>query len=207
MKQPPQNSFYKNNNAGYTLAEVLIVLGILAIISTLTLRTIVLSNQTASHNAIAKESMAMIGSAYEAFLQGGGDPSNIYADALTPYMNYIKTDTSSQIDNDLLRQLNASNFIDCSGHLCLKLHTGAMLYPEPNYQFNGLKTDTAVLFILDPDGRYSGTAAGPGKSLYIYLYYDGKIRTANTLLPNTDVALGTINPVTNSDPSWFSFSN
>jgi hypothetical protein len=81
-------------------------------------------------------------------------------------MNYVS------ITNNMIDQIPGSGMRDCStnGDFCLVLHNGAVLdFPSDN-SFGGTKSTNAINFYLDPDGQYSGTTTGPGKSIMFYLF-------------------------------------
>lgn len=71
--------------------------------------------------------------------------------------------------------------------------------------WGGTATNNAMLFYIDPDGVYSGTTNGVGKTLEIALYYNGQIRTRGTLVNPTVSGDGSRTPDTSLDPPWFSW--
>jgi prepilin-type N-terminal cleavage/methylation domain-containing protein len=193
----------KHQQNGFTLAELLITLGILGIIATFTIPKILDSSTDTKYNAIAKEAASMITGAYQTYKLNNGANSSMKTTDLTPYMNYIATDTTTLIDqeNDA-----ANTSISCglaSSH-CLKLHNGAFLRIFNNLAFGGSASTNAIYFLLDPNGKFDGHP--PGRSVMIWLYYDGKLRTYATLEANTMTSTGGPYGPIPTDPAWLSWN-
>ena len=187
---------YQGNwlRAGFTLAELLIALAILGVIATFTIPKILTSSEDSRYRSVAKESIAMVSGAYNTYKLNRTPSSTTSFGNLTAYMNYIATDTATTIDSNG----GGAGTIPCSNWYCLKLHNGAYIY-DINSNFGGSSATNAMVFYLDPDGRVSSK-----RSVLVYLYYDGKVRTWASIEPNTDVgALGTFNPTPSADPTWF----
>lgn len=188
---------------GFTLAELLISLLILAEIATFTIPKILSVQQNGQNKAIVKEAAATIAGAYQQLqLQGVVSASTRISD-LTPYMNYVALDSSATIDNT--QGLGSST---CSGgYRCLRMHNGSMIfYRHASGSFNGTNTNNAIWFIVDPDGIYSGTTNGPGKGVQFFLYTNGRIVDSGNILPNT--CNSEICPFTTQQgavPPWFSW--
>ncbi len=189
---------------GFTLAELLISLAILGVIATFTIPKVLNASQDSQKNAMAKEVIAMIVNSQQAYaLNNSLVGSGFYE--YTPYMNYVRVDSSSAIDN-----YNGAWAASCAPPaICLRLHNGGVLLFHIN---SGVKypanySSTHVVYALfDPDGEYGGTNIGPSKAVGIWIYANGRITTPQNLLPNTYVAgAGPIAPVPNSDPEWFSW--
>ncbi len=192
---------------GFTLAELLIALLILGVIATFTIPKILQSQQSGQYNSMAKETIAMISGAYQAYKLNNIVSANTAQSDLTQYMNYVKVDSTSDIDDNP----NDANGLACAGQGCLRLHTGGVLwYPTSNgwgTKFGGTAVTNALYFQFDPDGLNLNTsgADGPGKGLEIWIYSNGMVRTAANLESNScnnDFCNG---PLANGDPSWFSW--
>jgi hypothetical protein len=124
---------------------------------------------------------------------------------LTPYMNYLRVDTISVIDN----APGYSSF-DCSVDSCVRPHQGGVLGWYTSDEFCNTTSSNAIFFIWDPDGSYSGSTTGSGKGIGIWIYYDGKIRTFKTMTTTTYGAFGSCyapdpGPWGSGDPVWFSW--
>jgi len=181
------------NRRGFTLAELLISLSILGAIATFTIPKIITSQATSKYNAIAKESAAMVSEAYQLYQLQNTVSSTAGVEQLTPFMNYIATDSSTIIDDK-----QTGGTYTCGGgsaNYCLRLHNGGILRygRSVTYNFGGTNATDVVWFDIDPDGTTDGTTNGPGKAVEFYLYYNGKITTRGYV---TNPAL---------DPPWFSW--
>jgi prepilin-type N-terminal cleavage/methylation domain-containing protein len=189
---------------GFTLAELLIALAILGVIATFTIPKIIVGQQNSSYNAIAKEAAATISAAYQQAKLAGTVSTSTKASDLTPYMNYIKYDTSGTI----LDNYQTATFSTCNTFSpCVKLHSGGTLVLYDAASFSGSNTTNAIWFVFDPDSVYSGTTNGPGKAVDFALYYDGRLSSLARISANTVSADGTRNPNASYDPSWFNWDN
>ena len=111
---------------GFTLAELLIALAILGVIATFTIPKILDSGSSSKHNAIVKEAAGFVSAAYQQLkLNSGVDENTVFGD-MTPYINFVKVDSTSQIDwyNNLGGPLSCG----LGPFRCLLLHNGALLY-------------------------------------------------------------------------------
>lgn len=196
----------RRNVQGFTLAELLISLGILGLIAIFTIPKIISSQQNNQYNAIAKETAAMLSAALANYKATNTVTASTTAGALTPYMNYVKVDSTSQFDYE-----NGSTTGDCGSgtDVCLRLHNGAILNYAPSSRFDGTNTTNAVYFYLDPDGVSSSTTNGPGKSILLWLYSNGSIKDVGNALSNTSTYFAgsthTYNATPASVPAWFSW--
>jgi prepilin-type N-terminal cleavage/methylation domain-containing protein len=166
---------------GFTLAELLIALAILGIIATFTIPKVLQSQQDGRYKAIAKEAASAISGAYSAYQLQNTQTATTKAADLLPYMNYVTLDTASSIDLD-----QTLTTISCSGTApCAKLHNGAALMATDDC-FRGTASTNAVFFILDPDGKVTdGTTNGPGKSLSLVLYSNGRLVSVDGVASST----------------------
>ena len=191
-----------NSLTGFTLAELLIALAILGVIATFTIPKILNNADTSGWNAKSKEVANMIISSRDKLLIDGQFSVDTAGGDMTPYMKHIKVDTTSSIDG-----VQTAGSVACNAtRYCLELHNGGKLMVWHNLKFNGSHSSNAIQFFFDPDGKYSGTTTGPGKSVAFVLYYDGLLRTFGTQEPNTciDSCSG---PTPAYDPPWFSWNN
>lgn len=189
---------------GFTLAELLIALTILGVIAVFTIPKILSAQQNQKDNAQAKEAIATVSAAYQQYKIANQVDANFSISSLTPYLNYVAVDTSSSLDEWYTQGNHNCNF--ASG-VCLKLHNGALFQYWPADHFSGTNTTNAVPFIIDPDGGVTdGTTNGPGKSLLVFLYYDGKIRDVGNLEASTTYSAGVWNRDSGLVPPWFSWN-
>jgi prepilin-type N-terminal cleavage/methylation domain-containing protein len=158
----------RHHMMGFTLAELLICLAILGVIAVFTIPKILIVQQNASYTAIFKEAQGTVASAYYNYSIQNGFSTNTTFGALTPYLNYVSATTSGNVDD-----VQGSGPWGCGGtRTCFKLHNGAVINVSVSVPFG---TTGNMRVFVDPDGVYSGTTTGPGKSQSFYLYPDGKI--------------------------------
>lgn len=183
---------------GFTLSELLISLAILGIIATFTIPKVLYASQSSKYNAIAKEAMATLAGAYQQAQLDGIITSATQPQDLIPYINNVKTDTSSVVDE---RPNFGSSSETCSaGTPCVRLHNGALLWFD-SPSFSGTTSLNYLTVLIDPDGTYTGN----NDSLKIALYYDGRITTRNNQLPGSQDSTGTFGPISDGDPAWLNW--
>jgi prepilin-type N-terminal cleavage/methylation domain-containing protein len=188
---------------GFTLAELLIALLIIAEIATFTIPKVLSAQQNVAYNSKAKEVAGMLSSAYQIMKLKGEATGNTKPWDLTPYLNYVATDTSTVVDD-----WQGANTWGCSStYRCLKLHNGGMLvFGADAWTFSAnpgpQEKDNMILIQFDPDGKQTdGTTNGPGKAVAFTLYYDGGITTQGTGRPGTQYY-----GQPSHDPPWFSWN-
>jgi prepilin-type N-terminal cleavage/methylation domain-containing protein len=187
--------------SGFTLAELLIALAILGVIATFTIPKVLQSQQDTKSTAIAKETIATFSQAYQAYaLKQPVNGNTAWGDFLQ-YVNYVKKDTVSIIDSN-----PGQTSLDCSSWDCYRLHNGAIIASYTGFNYSTTDNLTTIYFYLDPDGKYSGSTTGPGKSMVIYIYINGKVTSMGALAPGTHDSWGGNYPTGTDatyDPTWF----
>ncbi len=195
----PKRRFVK----GFTLAELLIAVAILGVIATFTIPAIITTQQNSQFNSAAKEDIAALTAAYQQAQMAGIVSSSFAAINLTPYLNYVSVDTSSTIDalpTNLSQNCSAS-------YPCLVMHNGSKMQFWPaTTTFGGTANNNSVYLFIDPDGILTtNTTNGPGKSVEVHLFYNGRPATRGTL-PFTAVSSDFARSLNTSvEPSWFSW--
>jgi type II secretory pathway pseudopilin PulG len=183
---------------GFTVAELLISLLIIGEISTFTIPKIINSQRNSKYNAIAKEDFATVAAAWSLYNTSNTASSSSNAGVLTPYINYTKVDTSSNVDG-----APGETFLDCSitaSNSCLVMHNGSVLLLRTFSTFGGTTNTNFVWFLVDPDGRYTGSA----DSIWGVLYFNGRVTSYANIATGSSNNVSTYNPG-NYDPSWFSW--
>ncbi|WP_373531022.1 type II secretion system protein [Vampirovibrio sp.] len=191
------------SKAGFTLAEVLIALAILAEIATFTIPKILNAQQDGRNNAIVKETAATFSAAFEQHKLNGRLSTSTTAIDLYQYINYLGISADSSLSIDSVQ--TATTLVCDAPHPCIKLANGAAVYTG-QYSFSGTQTTQAITFVVDPDGRVTdGTTNGPGKSVQFFIYYNGRLTTRGAAATGTYYHPGTYNPDPTVDPPWFSW--
>jgi prepilin-type N-terminal cleavage/methylation domain-containing protein len=188
---------------GFSLVELLITMAIMGVIVALTippLFQVPASKQGTKYNAMARDTAFMVSSAYQQYkMTHATVPTNTNFGALTPYMNYLATDATTVIDS----RNNGTTF-SCAAYSCLKLHNGATLLYANGSNFGGSTTTNALYFYLDPDGQQTdGTTNGPGKSVVVWLQYNGTLHSWGTLPTSIMTSVTGYAPTPSYDPIWF----
>jgi prepilin-type N-terminal cleavage/methylation domain-containing protein len=190
---------------GFTLAELLIAMGILGVLATYTIPKVLTSQRNGASNAAAKEAAAAISEAFVIYKSKNAVTASTGCGDLTPYLNYVRIDTSTLMDDV---NNNAANGCYAPGGECYILHSGsALMYcnNSANY-FGGTSSTNAIFMQIDPDSRYGGSMTGPSKSVLFLLYPNGRLTTFETALPGTKTSGGTsIEPWPDGDPDWFNW--
>lgn len=183
---------------GFSLVEVLIALALMGVLAAFTippLFTTSMSGASAKYTQSAQNSAFMIVAAYEQYrIANGSVPATAKFSALTPYLSYVKTDSSST-----LNKTDGSSFVcGTSGLSCLSLHNGSYLYYGTTVSFSGTNTTNGIWLGFDPDGTHNNQP-----SLGMVLTYDGRIQTYGTITTTYYYnSIATISPGA-SDPTWF----
>lgn len=186
---------------GFSLAETLVALLILSIISIYSIPKMIINTRTSASEVEAKEVAGFLTSAYQQHKIQTGVSSLTKGEDLIPYLNYVKIMTLGELV-DAMEGSASSNNCD-NGSKCIKLHSGGVLYFS-SFEFGGTTATNAIKMQYDPDGVYSGLSTGPSKAIRLYLYYNGRIATKGTIAPSTCDANGCDNPSTSQDPVWWS---
>ena len=193
-------------SSGFTLSELLIALGILGVIATFTIPKILSAQSSAQNIAVTKEAAAMVAGALQAYQVSGSVTTSTEMKDLTPYMNYVRVDTTTTIDS-----AEGLTTVSCGGSYgsvqfrCLELHSGARLLYTIGEAFGGTANTNALYFYLDPDGRSTGST----KSVVFFIYANGRLTTWGNVLDNTTVLISSNGMLDDyaaepaRDPTWF----
>lgn len=189
--------------AGFTLAELLITLAILGVLATFAIPPMFTSSSSSSaakYTSMARDTAYMVMTAYEKYRAANTTvASSTTLGALTQYMNYVARDTTTTVDMQ-----HTSTSVSCGALTCLKLHNGAMLFFGNTVYFNGTNSTNAITWLIDPDGvKTDNTTNGPGKSLVLFLQYDGSVRVYSNLPAPVTTSSTTYSATTTQDPVWF----
>ena len=188
---------------GFTLAELLIALLLLGLITAFSIPKVLVASTNAKWNASAKEAASMFSGAYQAYKFSNTVTTGTSISDLLPYMNYVKEDTTSLLDETP----TAPWTVDCSDAniTCIQMYTGGTLHWDNILgKFDGTSSLDTIRLSFDPDGKTAGS--GTGMSIVFWLYYNGRLRTYGGIEPSTCAeGVCTFAPTPIRDPSWFSW--
>lgn len=176
-------------------------MAILGVIATFTIPKVLSAQQDAKSNAIAKEAIASIVHAYQLYgLENSPDASTKLKDTITPYLNYVRVDTSTVGAFDYPYGTQG----DCdANNPCYYFANGAVIQLY-NISFGATTPLNGVWFLIDPDGSRINSPQGGG--LEAMLYFNGRVATWGTLFSGTDTGWGPYSANTANDPVWFSWN-
>jgi prepilin-type N-terminal cleavage/methylation domain-containing protein len=194
---------FKNKWQGFNLAELLIALAILALISAFTIPKILIAQQNERYKATAKEDIAAVSAALQLLkAQGSSSAATKWAD-ITPYMNYVSIDTSGSLIDAVPGQ---TTYTCGSSRPCMRMHNGSTVNYRTAISFGGTNYINAMHLHIDPDSQVTdGTTNGPGKSVAIFFYYDGKVMDEGNIVTNTTNNSTTYAATPANVPDWFSW--
>jgi len=178
----------------FTLAELLIALAILGVIAAFSIPKVLQAQQENHWNSVAKETAGMLTQAYQLYKLNGGDPTQMKAANITPYMNYIKIFTN----NEQVSAENTGTYSCLSNHPCLYFTNGSSLAYWVDDQFGGTAATNGMPFILDVDAQPGGATG-----IVFWLYYSGKLRTRSSIDAGTTDSSGQVWNPGSGEPPWF----
>jgi type II secretory pathway pseudopilin PulG len=197
---PPKS---REHRLGFTLAELLISLLILAEIATFTIPKVLYSSQNGQFKSVTKEDISVISAAYQNYALQQGYSANTKPSDLMQYINYVALDTSSNIDD----VYTASTRTCSATYRCLRMHNGSMIFLDADSgSFGGTNTTNAFWMHIDPDGKVTdGTTNGPGKGVVIWVYYNGRITDWGSIDAGTRNANAASPASPSTVPPWFTW--
>jgi prepilin-type N-terminal cleavage/methylation domain-containing protein len=200
---------------GFTLVELLIALTILGIIATFTIPKVLAAQQDTKYKAIAKEAAGSLSAAFIAYQKSNTVDGNTSLSDLTPYLNYIKINTSGAVD--MIYGVAGSNPCSASSP-CYVLANGAVIRdpyqkttPGTGNRFGSKAITNYIYFDVDPNGVLDNTTItnGPGKAMDFDLYPNGRIVDAGACQPGDTTYIGgtAYNAwCPGQSPPWFSWN-
>lgn len=189
--------------SGFSLAEILIALGIIALISIFAIPKFRTTADTKMYKENTKITAMDVAKAYNTYKSSNNISSTTTAtDIFENNLNYVRIKTVGQIDRNPCSGGNRS----CTGtNNCYVFSSGAVAHFFSNASFGGTSSNHAIKFRVDPDGKVTGASGDAGKVLVFYLYYDGKVRSREQILTDTITGEGTDSPGTLCVPDWWSW--
>ncbi|MBY0449455.1 MAG: type II secretion system GspH family protein [Cyanobacteria bacterium] len=158
--------------SAFTLAELLISLAVLGVISVFVIPKILNANEDKKRSAIAKEVAATIAGAYQNYRLRNTPLASTTLSDLLPFINYVSADTSSGISTEVT------------------MHSGALLDFTTVSSFGGVSKNDSLYFKVKLDDM-------PEHDVCFVLTYPGRIST----LPIMTTELGSPPPTVGSSIS------
>lgn len=203
----------RKHTAGFTLTELLAVIGVLAVIMVFTIPKLLNNQQKNTYKVQAKETgLAVLQAVAKYRLNRPLTPNTKMKDILDNYLNYVSIDTVSIVD--VIHSTVGTSLCSSASNICYRMENGSTIKFSPDKCFRGTSEIDAVFVNVDPDGKVTtdGSATSPGKGMYFWIYADGDIRTWDNLKTGTIQSNGDCtasqgpmasNPAT--VPPWFSW--
>jgi prepilin-type N-terminal cleavage/methylation domain-containing protein len=170
---------------GFTLAELLISLLIIGVLATFTIPKILVAQQNAQRNAIAKEMMSAISGTMAAMKADGTLTTATTGADVMRHMNYIKLDTTTLLDDSPSDGWGSMNCATWWAK-CYKMYNGSTIAVDDTGGIGGFTTAQSLWFVIDPDSTYQGDSS----SLWVKVHGNGWTTTDWLDRPNLE-------------PSWF----
>lgn len=167
---------------GISLAEIIITLVVLAVISALAIPKVMESHKVHQNKKAVQAAVMAISNAYSRYKLDQDPTADFNPTDLVPYLNYVRLQTTGALDN---KGGNLGKF-DCEALApCMVMHNGSSIWLYQGNgttwgtKFGGTAANYYTDFYMDPDGdlQHETTTTGLGKSFAIGLYYDGRVKT------------------------------
>ncbi len=181
--------------AGFTLAELLVSLGVIGIIAALAIpKILTASNDSVSNAKVHKATQAVV-NGYEKWKQNNGDSLGMTGADLMTFVNYSSLITDGRIVDIHPGSGNftcSTTLTTTSGNLagpCYQMQDGSMVYFMGHTGVAFTASDTSVLyFAVDPDAIESGsnTQDNSGIATAFFLYKNGRLRERGHLKGSAD---------------------
>ena len=200
---------------GFSLTEVVITIAIVSVLAGLAVPGIMTSANNNKRISTTKQTMSLIGDALNDKLESNAVDTNagfaqfvnVAGGGGLPYVRYITSGAQRTIDSppnsiSLCNSGTTCSFTPGVANIqALTLKNGGLLVFDTAVVF-GTGANGAIPLVFDPDGELTGT--GDRNAVELWLYSDGRVRTARTLVAGTTrgatntavVASGT------ADPAW-----
>ncbi len=188
---------------GFSLAELLLSLLILAVIATFTIPKIISSQRNGSYLAGAKEAATTVGQALYLYRFSTSYATTGTWTNVTPYLNYVKVDTTTVIDGSPNDGIGTTQCGDAGGS-CYKLNNGSMLKLWDWGACGNLDDiNDYEFFLYDPDGR----STSQEDSVWFVANLKGRVKPWSELSNTESVCdlVGTYPGDPSYNPSWFSW--
>ena len=210
-----QFDFKKLLSHGFSLTEVVITIAIISLIAGLTVPGIMTSANNNKRLSITKQMMSLIVDALNDKVESNAVDStlgfqqfvNVTGGGGLQYTRYLTSGAAKTIDAppnsiSLCNTAAICTFTPGAANIqALTFKNGGLLVFNTSLVF-GTGANAAIPLVFDPDGEVTGT--GDRNAVEFWLYADGRLRTARTLVAGT--TRGTTNTAVTAsgtaDPTW-----
>ena len=197
-------------HAGFSLAEILIALGLVAVLASFLIPKVLDAGDSGTHlNQVLRSAALEMQTAHTALTLNEELSGSHGLSELAAYFRHAKEDTTSLPNTEAS---NATATVTCSDSrvLCYQFESGAILFGSATSEMTFSEptdydlTDNTLWFVIDPDG-----GSGPERGVPFSVLGNGRVITANNrtasmrqyspwtglhappILPSTDI------------PAWF----
>lgn len=198
---------------GFSLTEVVLTIVIISVLAGLAVPGILTSANNSKRLSVTKQTISLIGDAFNEKLEsnaidltrGFQQFVNVGNGGGLPYTRYVVSGAARSIDSppnpvNLCTAAATCTFTPAAaGPQAVTLKNGGILYFNSTIVF-GSGVNAAIPVVFDPDGE----SHGDRNSVELWLYADGRLRTARTIIASTTVTAANtaVAASTTADPAW-----
>jgi prepilin-type N-terminal cleavage/methylation domain-containing protein len=194
QKKPTQQLAF-----GFTLAELLIALSVISVVSVFLIPKIITGTQATQYKALGKDAAKTIGCAFKLYQAEHTVSATTSATDLFQYINGALPKTSGLVDDNI-----GYGALNCAVYTCIQAQNGGVFWADTYATFQGTSNLNAIYVSFDPDGVYGGSTTGNSKALGFLIYYNGRISTYASALPGTLLYGASFGA--EPDPPWFNWN-
>ena len=186
-----------SKSSGFTLAEILIALGLLGVIAAFTIPKVLQSTGSSRSAAVFKETAAAVAGAFSTYtlnntLAAANHFGTFTTNATTGSLNFVR----ESIATDVMTAGTGGTAACSATNPCIVTHMGSWIQYSPANTFGGTAATNGVQFAIDPDG------AGSTAPVQMYLYANGRITTVGSGATVPTSGAGYTGVANSADPAY-----
>lgn len=198
---------------GFSLTEVVLTIVIISVLAGLAVPGILTSANNSKRLSVTKQTISLIGDAFNEKLEsnaidvnsGFQQFVNVGNGGGLPYTRYLTSGAARTIDAPPNSLVLCNTGATCAftpginNIQAITLKNGGLLVFQTTQIF-GTGVNAAIPVVFDPDGE----SHGDRNSVELWLYADGRLRTARTIIASTTVTAANtaVAASTTADPAW-----